>query len=281
MAHCFREVKMFLGVLIAVLLMAAQPASADRRVYTVGIVPQFEASRLHGIWRPILDRLESETGLQFVIRGSSTISQFEIEFAAGQFDFAYMNPYHLVIANDSAGYLPIVYDGGRELSGVLVASRSSGITSPEQLDGKVIAFPAPNALGASLMMRQELTDTFKISFTPRYVKTHDSVYINVLVGEAQAGGGVQATLRRQKQQYQDNLVVIHKTQSVPPHPLAALPSVPQDIQEQVRTALLKMGETDQGRELLSKVPISAIAPADLSLYIPLKNLGLDRFYQKP
>ncbi|MGB1612831.1 MAG: phosphate ABC transporter, partial [Arenicellales bacterium] len=68
-----------------VLLAAAQPASADGRIYTVGIVPQFETSRLHGIWRPILDRLESETGLKFVIRGSSTIPQFEIEFAAGQF----------------------------------------------------------------------------------------------------------------------------------------------------------------------------------------------------
>ena len=256
-------------------------AETAEKVYTIGVVPQFEARKLHEIWRPILDLLEKETGYKFKIRGSSSIPKFEQEFAQGKFDFAYMNPYHLIIANDSADYIPLVRDHGRKLYGVLVVKKDSGITSPAQLNGKTLVFPAPNALGASLQMRQELHDKFGIEFKTNYVKTHDSVYLNVLLGEASAGGGVQKTLNEQKKQYKDMLRVIYQTQKVAPHPLAVLPDVPAEIRERVRDALLEIGQSKEGQELLSKIPMKKIGPASMQDYLPLKDMGLKRFYVGP
>lgn len=256
-------------------------ADLSGNVYTVGIVPQFEVRELHSIWRPVLDYLEKETGYQFKLRGSLSIPSFEREFSRGKFDFAYMNPYHFVIANDDAGYIPLVRDHSRRLHGVLVVRTDSGITDPGQLAGKTLAFPAPNALGASLQIRQELRDKYGIKFKSSYVKTHDSVYLNVLLGEADAGGGVQKTLKRQNIEYRDMLRVIHKTQDVAPHPLAVLPSVPTEVRERVRDALLKMGQTEQGKKLLSRIPIDKIGPASIDDYRPLKELGLERFYVSP
>ena len=256
-------------------------AETAEKVYTIGVVPQFEARKLHEIWRPILDLLEKETGYKFKIRGSSSIPKFEQEFAQGKFDFAYMNPYHLIIANDSADYIPLVRDHGRKLYGVLVVKKDSGITSPAQLNGKTLVFPAPNALGASLQMRQELHDKFGIEFKTNYVKTHDSVYLNVLLGEASAGGGVQKTLNEQKKQYKDMLRVIYQTQKVAPHPLAVLPDVPAEIRERVRDALLEIGQSKEGQELLSKIPMKKIGPASMQDYLPLKDIGLERFYVGP
>lgn len=250
-------------------------------VFTVGVVPQFAPHKIHRIWRPILDFLEKESGYKFKLRGSSSIPDFEREFAQGQFDFAYMNPYHLVIANDYAGYIPLVRDHGRNLYGVLVVRKDSGITGPEQLHGKTVAFPAPNALGASLQMRQELHDKFGIKFNASFVKTHDSVYLNVLLNEVAAGGGVQKTLDRQKKQYKEMLQVIHKTQEVAPHPLAALPGVPDEARRRVQDALLKMGESEEGKALLSRIPIKRIGPASLDDYLPLKDMGLERFFVAP
>lgn len=256
-------------------------AETTEKVYTIGVVPQFEARKLHEIWRPILDLLEKETAYKFKIRGSSSIPKFEQEFAQGKFDFAYMNPYHLIIANNSAGYIPLVRDHGRKLYGVLVVKKDSGITSPAQLNGKTLAFPAPNALGASLQMRQELHDKFGIEFKTNYVKTHDSVYLNVLLGEASAGGGVQKTLNEQKKQYKDMLRVIYQTQKVAPHPLAVLPDVPVEIRDRVRDALLEIGQSKEGQELLSKIPMKKIGPASMQDYMPLKDIGLERFYVGP
>lgn len=277
----FRRIAQRLLVAIVGALAFTAAADTQQRVYTVGVVPQFGSHSLHAIWRPILDRLEQETGERFQIRGSISIPEFETEFVYRRFDFAYMNPYHIVVANRAAGYLPLVRDHGRMLQGVLVVRADSGINTPTDLEGKVIAFPAPNALGASLQMRQELIERFGIAFEPQYVKTHDSVYLNVLLSDAAAGGGVQKTLNRQKAKYRDNLKVIHRTEAVPPHPFCASPTVPAEVRQKVTAALLKLGESEEGRRLLAKVPIQKMGVATLDDYLPLKNMGLERFYVVP
>nr|WP_320191598.1 phosphate/phosphite/phosphonate ABC transporter substrate-binding protein [uncultured Desulfobacter sp.] len=249
-------------------------------VFTVGVVPQFEARKLHGIWRPVLDQLEAKTGYHFKLKGSQTIPDFEVEFTEGKFDFAYMNPYHLVIANQKAGYIPLVRDCGRRLFGVLVVAKNSGISDPASLNGKIVAFPAPNALGACLQIRQELQDQFGITVAPKFVKTHDSVYLNVLLGEAVAGGGVQKTLQQQKPEYRDNLKIIHTTRKVAPHPFAALPSVPPEVRHRVQEAFFSLGREESGRMLLGKIPIKEIGPASLEDYKPLLQMGLERYYQQ-
>jgi phosphonate transport system substrate-binding protein len=253
------------------------PLLAQSVPYIIGIVPQFEARKLHQTWKPIVDYLTIETGYQFKIEGSPKIPDFQNQFMRGEFDFVYMNPYHFVIASQQQHYIPLVKDVGKLLQGVLVVKKDSPITEIAQLNNSTIAFPAPNALGASLLMRQELHDLFKIDFYPRYVKTHDSVYLNVLLGETDAGGGVQNTLSRQPAEYQSALRVLHRTQQVQPHPFAVHPRVPQQVANQVKTALLKLGDSQSGQLLLSKIPMKKIGPATLDDYLPLKKLGLERF----
>ena len=261
--------------------LTAAVAVAQDREYTVGIVPQFEARKLHAIWRPILDSIEQEAGVRLTLRGSPSIPEFEREFSQGLFDFAYMNPFHLIMANDTAGYIPLVRDHGRLLYGILVVRKDSRITTPAELNGKPAAFPAPNALGASLQMRQELHDLFGVEVKPFYVKTHDAVYLNVLLGETTAGGGVQKTLDRQKPEFKDALRIIHTTQKVAPHPFAVLPSVPDEVKKAVQEAFFKMGRNKAEAALLEKIPIKQVGPASMDDYEPLKKMGLERFFVAP
>lgn len=274
-----------LHIAILVLLLTTNhnvmASEADQKVYTVGVVPQFETRRLHEIWRPILNKIEEKTGYQFKIEGSPTIPDFEQEFMSGKFDFSYMNPYHIIIANEKIGYIPLVKDVGRTLHGVLTVRKNSNVESPYDLDGKTIAFPAPNALGASLQMRQELSDKFNIKFNPRYVKTHDSVYLNVALRQTDAGGGVQKTLNRQKDAIKNNLKIIHKTTPVSPHPLAVHPRVSEEVRAKVKAAFLALGENNQGRSLLAQIPMKKIGEANMSDYEPLLKMGLQRFYKTP
>ncbi|MCB1924916.1 MAG: phosphate/phosphite/phosphonate ABC transporter substrate-binding protein [Gammaproteobacteria bacterium] len=253
-------------------------AAAEPRSFTVGVVPQFEVNTLHAVWRPILDLVEQQTGYKFRLRGATTIPAFERELRKGAFDFAYMNPYDLVMTQQSAAYVPMVRDQEQPLAGVLVVRKDSAITRPEELDGREIAFPAPNALGASMQMRQELTDDFRVTVKPRYVQTHDSVYLNVLLGESDAGGGVRKTLDQQPPQYRESLRVIHTTRPVAPHPFCALPAISTEVREAVAGALLRIAETDEGKQLLARVPINRIGRATLDDYRPLLDMGLDRFF---
>ena len=263
--------------LMAVFLAISNSSFAESRVYTVGVVPQFEVKRLHKIWRPILDQLEQQTGLKFTIKGSPTIPDFENEFMVGKFDFAYMNPYHIMLANDMEGYIPLTRDIGRSLKGVMVVRKDSGITKVEELNNRQIAFPSPNALGASLLIRQELVDKFHINVKPSYVKTHDSVYLSVALRQSSAGGGVQATFNRQQPAIRDLLHIIHRTSKVSPHPFAVHPRVPLEVRKKVQNAMLALGKSETGRQLLGLIPVRKVGSASIADYAPLREMGLERF----
>jgi len=268
-------------LLILFATTAHQAIAADDKTYIVGIVPQFETHRLHSIWRPILTELEQRTGLKFKLRGSPTIPGFEQEFLNGQFDFAYMNPYHVLLANKEKGYIPLVRDHGKKLYGVLVVTTDSPYKSVRDLDNKTIAFPAPNALGASLLIRADMQDVHKIHITPKYVKTHDSVYLNTAMKRTNAGGGVQKTFNNQPDKIRNRLRVIYKTREVAPHPFVAHPRINNDITDRVKNALIAMGQEEKSRQLLGEIPIKQIGPSSMADYQPLSLMGLERFYIKP
>ena len=249
----------------------------EKTEYTIGVVPQFEIRHIRKIWNPIIKEVERKTGYRLRLVGSPTIPDFEREFNAGNFDFAYMNPYHMLLANESQGYTPLVRDTGRKLQGILVVNKSSNIKTIQDLEGGKIGFPAPNALGASLLMRSNLTNEHRINFTPVYVKTHSSVYLNVVVRQIDAGGGVQKTLNQQKTNIKGALRVLHRTPKVSPHPLAAHPRIPKKVRDELTNTLLKIGESEIGKSLLSKIPIKKIGPANISDYLELKQYHLDQF----
>lgn len=263
-------------------ILVATPGASKTLVaknsYSLGVVPQYDVRRIQQIWSPILEKIRNDTGIDIRLGASPDIPAFEKQFTAGDFDFAYMNPYHLLEANKQQGYLPVVRDNGRKLYGVIVVRKDSPIRTVADLAGQTVAFPAPNALGAALIPRAEFSNKFKIDISPRYVKNHTSVYLNVLLGQAAAGGGVQKTFDQQRSDVKDQLRVLYKTAQVAPHPLAVHPRVPPEITAAVKKSLLDMGMSLDGQAMLRKVPVKKIGEAHLEDYHPLKTMGLDAFY---
>ena len=269
-----------ISILLISSLFSLNAHAEIKQTYTIGVVPQFEIRHIRKIWNPILKEIEKNTGYKLKLVGSPTIPDFEREFNDGRFDFAYMNPYHILLAKDSQGYIPLIRDNGRKLHGILVVRQDSGINSVKDLDGKKIAFPAPNALGASLLMRANLRNDYKVKFRPVYVKTHSSVYLNVVAKQTTAGGGVQKTLNQQRDNIKATLKILHRTPDVAPHPLAAHPRVPVEVREQIKNTFLSLGENAIGRSLLSKIPMKKVGEANISDYTPLNKFNLEKFYVK-
>lgn len=246
--------------------------------YKFGVVPQFEPRRLSAIWTPILVELEKRTGFKLEMVGAANIPEFEKEFENGRFDFAYMNPYHATVAMRLQKYEPLVRDGERKLFGILVAAKDGSIETIADLAGKTVAFPAPNALGASLMIRADLERQHKINISPMWAQTHDSAYLNVAIGRAAAAGGVMGTYSRQPKEVQDKLKIIYETQRISPHPVMAHPRVPEHDREKLRQAFLDIGTTPQGAALLAKIPIKGVVPAKAEDYQEITDLGLEHYY---
>jgi phosphonate transport system substrate-binding protein len=257
---------------------AAEPGEPAATTYTLSIVPQFEQRKMYATWKPIVDELELRTGLRFNLITTLAIQDFHNAYARGEFDFVYVNPYHIVRFHDSQEYIPLVADTV-PLRGIIVVRKDGPIKTPADLEGKTAAFPSPNALGASLLVRSDLEQVHHIRAKPLYVKTHSSVYLHVAKDLAAAGGGVEKTLQEQDASLRAQLRVIYTTRSCPSHPVAAHPRVPPEVQDKVRKALLAMQETAEGKEMLGKIPVKQFIPVTYDNYAPMRAWGLEKYWQ--
>lgn len=243
--------------------------------YKVGVVPQFEQRRIFAVWSTILDNLKAKTGCEFELVGSQTIIEFEKAFKAGVYDFAYMNPYHAVMAKKAQGYVPILRSGKKKLKGVLVVKKDSTIQDVKELSEKELAFPSPNALGASLLMRAELAKKYDTPVKPKYVKTHSSVYLHVAKGLTVAGGGVGRTLAEQPDHIKNSLRVLHTTTPVNAHPFVAHRRVGEKQRKKIQEAWLDLAV--EQATLFDGIPMKGSIATTYDDYIVLEDFGLEDF----
>ncbi len=251
--------------------------SENKNYYTFGVVPQLEQRKIFHIWRPILDELEVRTNIKFKMLGTAKIPDFTRKVLNGEFDFAYMNPYHMIQSIDTQGYIPLVRDGGRSLMGIIVVHKDSKLKSLSDLQNLKIAFPSANALGASLLLKSTL-DKQQIKYQPYYVQTHSSVYLHIAKKLYQAGGGVLSTLVAQKNQIKNSLKIIYKSPPVTPHPISAHPRVLKAVRLKVKNALLDMSKSKHFQKYISKIPINKMIAANINEYMSLRDLHLERQY---
>ncbi len=261
-------------ILMLLLLPLSWSYGGEGRTYTVAVVPQYPRLALYRDWTPFLKRLSRETGIPLRLKIYNSIPQFSVALMRGEPDFAYMNPYHLVLSRRRQGYIPLVRDGSSKLKGILVVRKDSPIRSIQELDGKQVAFPSPGAFGASLYMRSLLARK-KIAIKPIYVLTHTNVYRNVIVGRMIAGGGVYRTFHKEPAGVRMQLRVLFTTPGVASHPIAAHPRVPRQIRARIVDAIFRLARDQRNKDMLKAVqmtyPVRAVYQRD---YRPLEKLGL-------
>jgi phosphonate transport system substrate-binding protein len=267
-----------LSVWVAALASFAGGATAQAsHVYSFAVVPQYSAVEVYEDWAPLLARISKDTGIALKLKLAPSIPLFEAGFMKGEPDFAYMNPYHAVMAQQAQGYIPLLRDS-RSLSGVLLVRKDSAYQTAKDLAGQTIAFPAPNAFGASLYMRALLTEQFGIKFESKYVKTHSNVYRHVIHQEVAAGGSIASAVNSELPAVRDQLRTIYQTPAVASHPVTAHPRVPQAVRKALTQAFFDLTQDEAGRALLKSVQISAPMVSSYQTdYEPLQLLHLQKF----
>ena len=242
------------------------------------MVPQFTGVAVHRDWSPLLRAIEKDTGYYFELKLYKSIRDFEAGFAKGEPDFAYMNPYHTVMAKKTQGYQPIIRDGKRKLTGILVTRKDSAIKKVEDLEGMKISFPSPNAFAASLYPRALLSNKLNIQYTPVYAKTHSNSYRYTLLKKTSASGGVFRTLERERDEVQDQLRVLFTAPSTASHPITAHKRIPDKVVSAVQQSILSLAEKPEGKAMLKTIllpePIIANYERD---YQVLQDLDLEQY----
>ncbi|MDA3878487.1 MAG: phosphate/phosphite/phosphonate ABC transporter substrate-binding protein [Halothiobacillus sp.] len=223
-------------------------------VLTFGVAPQQSPSTLVRIWGPILSEVGREAGVKLVFKTAPDIPTFEERLAKGEYDIAYMNPYHYIELHKKPGYLALLRARDRQLRGILVTRRDAPYHSIADLSGQTLAFPGPAAFAASIVIRAEFA-RLHVPITPAYVSSHDSVYLGVAKGLFPAGGGIMRTFNALSPTIRDQLHVIYVSQGYTPHAIAILPDMPTETAARIQAAFIGLDKSAQGRQLLVPMEI--------------------------
>lgn len=247
---------------------AAAPASLS-----FGIVPQQSARELARLWIPPLAWLAARSGLGLRFATAPDIPTFERRLAAGEYDLAYMNPYHYTVFSQKPGYRAFAKERNRRLRGVVVVRKDSPLKDMSQLAGRDIAFPAPASFAATVLVRAELA-RLGIAVTPQYVNSHESVYLNVAQGRFPAGGGIQRTLQTMDPAVRDQLRVLWSTRDYTPHAFAAHPRVPAGQIAVLRSAMQAMADDARGLASLQELGFAGFDAAEDADWADVRALGI-------
>ncbi len=264
---------MIYRIITVLLLSFLFSANALAKEYTFSIVPQQSSKKLAKLWGPVLEKISADTGLTIKFATAKDIPTFEARLAEGQYDFAYMNPYHFTVFNQKPGYVAIAHQSNKRITGIMVVKKNSGIKNLDQLNGETLAFPSPAAFAATILPTAELNSE-GIKYRTKYVSSHDSVYLAVARGLFPAGGGIVRTFNNTDPAIRSQLEIMWKSNGYTPHAFTAHPSVESSDRSKVARALANFQDSEEGRALLKSLNFNGIQLAADIDWNDVRNLEI-------
>lgn len=260
--------------LLAMLLVNNSQADTNQQALSIGIVPQQSAAKLARNWTPLLEHLSTQTGHQLQFKTAPDIPEFERRLANGEYDLAYMNPYHYTMFHRSPGYQAFAKQKDKHLKGIIVVRKDSQYQNLGEFADQTLAFPSPAAFAASIITRAQFSNR-GIPITPKYVASHDSVYRSVAKGIYPAGGGVIRTLNGLEPEIRQQLRILWTSPPYTPHALAAHPRVPTDTVADILAAMQQLDDSKQGQRLLEQINFKGVTAANDADWDSIRKLNLD------
>ena len=248
--------------------------NTEVRPLVFGVVPQQSAAKLARNWIPLLKFVSEKTGVELKFATAPDIPTFERRLANGDYDIAYMNPYHYVVLNKEVGFKALVHEKDKRIKGIIVANKNSSINKLEDLSDQVIAFPSPASFAATLIPKANLINK-GIGFTFQYVNSHDAVYRNIAEGRFVAGGGIMRTFNALPESVRSKLKIIWASDKYTPHAIATYPSVNEASRQKLIAGFLAVESADTSVQLLTPLAMKGFVKANCNDWDDVRDLNIN------
>lgn len=241
--------------------------------YVVGIHPLHNPQKLMELYNPIVEYMNNNIPqAHFKLEASRNYEEFEKKLYEGNFAFAMPNPYQ-TLQSLKYGYHVFGKMGDDEVfRGIILVRKDSGIQKVTDLKGKAVSYPAATALAAT-MMPQYYLHTHGIDVNRDienlYVGSQESSIMNVLRGHVAAGATWPVPWDGFQTVHPDmasELEVKWQTEPMLNNGWVVRQDIPAPIAEAFARLLFSLQDSEQGREMLAKLPISHFEPATDNTY---------------
>lgn len=242
-------------------LCSAAVIAAEKKSYTLAVIPNMPAVTLHKNWTPFAELLSKELGVKIELKMYDKIGTFLDEIQDGKADFVYSAPNMFYQAYQKQKYIPLVRSSTM-MKGVVFVRKDSPYKTISDLHGKSIAFVGPKNVCSVLTRHAMQTGQGKIDFNSSFNGSTVNVAKIVQLGKADAGGTLDISMMNDVPEMAGEFRNILETEKIASHPLAAHPRVPKKLQESFTAAVLALDKSEQGKNILKTVKLSKPIQAD-------------------
>lgn len=245
----------------------ARPASEDQ-VYAIAIHPLHNPKKLHSSYQPLVDYLNLRgNGWRLELEASRDYGHFEGKYQSRGPHVLLPNPWQTLQAM-KVGYSVIATAGEPgDFRGMFIVRRDSSLRYPKELKGKAVSYPAPTALAACIMpqyfLYQQGLDV-NTAIENRYVGSQESSIMNVYLGQTAAGATWPPPWRAFQKDHPAEAAELKVMWETPPlinNSVMVRDDLPSPVRETLRTALIHLHETAEGRAILSAMETGRFHPA--------------------
>jgi phosphonate transport system substrate-binding protein len=256
----------------------ASTPDGKRAVLIFGVLPSQNPQRLYETFGPLVEYLSRNLpGITITLEASRSYEEFEKKLDRRHFDFALSNPYQTLNALQHGYHVFAKMGEDDKFRGIIIVRKDSGINRVADLKDKIVSFPAPTALAATMMPLYYLhthgldaNQDIKRFFSG----SQESSIMNVYLGKSAAGATWpppwQAFVERSPQ-IAAELEVKWETPPLLNNGLVARDDVPPEVVDKVQSLLVALHTHDEGRQLLAALPLARFESATDVTYQPVRD----------
>jgi len=248
--------------------MGTKPQSSGLSIYRFAVHALHNPTKLTQAYQPLVDYLNvGMKGTHLTLEASRDYATFEAKYQARKPEFLLPNPWQTLQAM-KVGYHVIAMAGEpRDFKGIFVVRRDSNLLRPADLKGKPVSYPSHTALAACIMPQYFLHSNginVNKDIENRYVGSQESSIMNVYMKLTAAGATWPTPWRAfQKEHPREaaEMKVLWETESLINNSVMVRDDVPAQVRDQVRTLLLALDGTDEGKSILAGMETARFLPA--------------------
>lgn len=265
-----RIVKILLATLLlfSVSVVVAEPVKSGgiekSAPIVMGVFPRRNVKATYRMFMPLARYLSDKLERKVELRTNKDFKTFWAALLQGEYDIVHMNQYHYVLANERQGYQAIVSNieyGQKEIAGVLMTRKDSGIDSVAELRGKRVLFGGgPRAMQSYIVARWLLQNAglARGDYIEIFAKNPPNAIISTSHNQAEAAGvgNVVLKLKVVNQSINiDEVKFLAKGPMLTHLPWAVGKHVDTVTKEKIAKILLDMKHTETGRQVLKKAEL--------------------------
>jgi len=256
----------------------------------MSFVPSGDTQEIIASGDQIAEMITEKTGLVVESVVGTDFAAVREAMGASQAHIGWLNTFNYILANEKYGVdvgLVTQRYGLTYYTGQINIRADSGITTLEDLKGKVMCWVDPNSTSGYIIPRIMLAAN-GIDPDTDFAETveagsHNNVITAVYNGDCDAGASyddARSSIEADFPDVKEVVVVLATTTEIPNDSVAFIKDFPADMREQIVNALLEISATEEGQEALGNLySIEALVAADDTFYdgfrADLSKAGID------